>query len=126
MAGRYSIVRIEDIPATSTVANLLEGLPGAFPKEPSGVKVYATRESVDVSMGVTIERDVALPTGSPANIVAAVGTLPSRQDDLIVEAGAGAGEQIIIQGVNTNVAAQELRILVEITPVDDLGIFSQT
>jgi len=124
MAGRYSLTVINDLLALVGVPDILTGQPGAFVAEDSIVRVWATRESVDVLMGITIGRDVVLPVRSPANIVAAVGSLPSRQDDLIAESGAFAGQQIIINGANANVAAQELRVIVEVTPVGDVGLFS--
>ncbi len=120
MAPPYTITSITDIPATTTNRSVLLGEVGEQLDEPSRVKVYATRESVDVTMGISLGRQIALPVGSATNINAAVGTLPSRQDDLIFEGFGDTGDNITIQGQNVNAAAQELRLLIDVVAIDDL------
>lgn len=122
MARPYTITVINDIPATSTVQNLVEGRSGRVLDEPSRIRVYATRESVDVSMGFILGREEVLPAGSVTAISTVIGSLPSRQDDLITETLGDTADEIIIQGVNANVAAQELRLIIDVISIDDLAI----
>jgi len=120
MARPYSLTNITDIPLSTTVTSLIANEPGQKVDEDSQVRVYATRETVDISIGITIGRDVGLPNGSPCNLNAVVGTLPSRQDDLLWSGFAAANEEIIIQGINGDgAAARELRVLVDVRAIDD-------
>lgn len=121
MARPYTITIVNDIPLASTVQNLVEGRSGRVLDEPSRVRVYATRESVDVTMGFILGREEVLPAGSVTNISTVAGSLPSRQDDLITETLGDVGNEIIIQGVNVNAAAQELRLLIDVISIDDLA-----
>jgi len=83
--------------------------------------VYATRESVDVSFGVTLGQQVLIPEGSPANINTVVGSLPSIQDDLVATGAAEAGMDIIVSAANVNAAAQEMRVFIKVVAFDDLS-----
>jgi len=122
MARRYTLTEIRDIPLSEQINSLIADQPGQKVDEPSFVRVYATRETVDVQIGITIGRDVALPNGSVCNLNATVGTLPSRQDDLLWEGEADTGEEIIIQGINNDgAAARELRVLVDVVALEDIG-----
>jgi len=121
MARPYTLTVINDIPLSSTVQNLLEGRSGRILDEPSRVRIYATRETVDVTMGETLGREEILPAGSVTNISTVIGSLPSRQDDLITETFGNGGEEIIVQGVNADAAAaRELRLLVDVKAVTDI------
>lgn len=120
MARPYSLTVITDIAISTTVESLLSGRPGRFLDEPSIVSIWATRETVDVLLGITIGRDVGLPNGSVCNLNATNGTLPSRQDDLIWTGFGNTGEEIIVQGVNEDAAAaNELRLLVDVLALSD-------
>jgi len=120
MAGRYSIIVVRDIPLDTIQRNIAADEPGIFLKEPAVIRIYATRETTDVTIGVTIGQDVALPVGSPANISTVIGSLPSRQNDLLVKTGGEVGDTILIQGQNVDgAAARELRVLIDVTPVED-------
>lgn len=121
MSNPYQIAVVNDVPLTSTVESLLLGRPGFTLNEPSRVMVYATRESVDVTMGLIVGQAIIMPNGSPANINTVAGSLPSIQDDLWAEGFGLAGDDIIIQAVNVNAAAQEARVLVKVVSVDDLA-----
>jgi len=114
----YSITGISDIDATGSVGNVIAEKPGRQLAGPSIVRIYLTRESVDVEAQVTIGGTNVFPSG-PVNVVAAVGTLPSTQDDEVITVVAQAGDSIIIAGTNANAAKQELRALVKVTLVDD-------
>jgi len=121
VARPYTLTVINDIPLSSTIQNLLEGRSGRILDEPSRVRIYATRETVDVSMGQTLGREEILPAGSVTNLSTVIGSLPSRQDDLITETFGNGGEEIIVQGVNADAAAaRELRLLVDVKAVSDI------
>jgi len=75
---------------------------------------------VDVTAGFTLGQQVVMPNGSPANIDTVIGSLPSIQDDLWAEGFGNAGDDIIVQGVNANAAAQQLSLLVKVVAVSDL------
>jgi len=117
-ASGYSIAAISDIDPAGNVDNVIANLPGVKLREASVVKIYLTRESVDVLASVTVGGSLVFPAG-PTNVVAAVGTLPSTEDDELIVILAQASDEIIISGTNSNVAAQELRALVQVMPVDD-------
>lgn len=121
MSAPYQIAVINDVPLNSTVESLLLGRPGFTLNEPSRVRVYATRETVDVLLGLIVGQAIVMPNGSPANISTVIGSLPSIQDDLWAEGFGIAGDDIIIQAVNNDgVAAREARVLVKVVAVDDL------
>jgi len=117
-ASGYSITGITDIEAQGSIDNVIANKPGVKLRQPSVVNIYITRESVDVEAQVTVGGSNVFPQG-PVNVVASVGTLPSTQDDNVITVLGMAGDDIIIQGTNANVAAQELRALVKVIPVDD-------
>jgi len=123
MARPYTITVINDIPLGSTIQNLIEGRSGRVLDEASRVRVYATRETVDVTMGFTLGREQVLPAGSVTAINTVAGSLPSRQDDLITETLGAELDEIIIQGVNADgAAARELRLIVDVISVADLAV----
>jgi len=117
-ASGYSLSGISAIPAGGAVDNVVKNLPGVKLNQMSLVQIYLTRESADILATVTVGGSVVFPQG-PTNVVAAIGTLPSTQDDNIITILAQAQDEIIIAGVNSNVAAQELRALVKVMPIDD-------
>lgn len=121
MADPYTITVVEDIPLSDTVQNLIEGRSGRVFDEPSRARVYATRETVDVTMGIILGRTEGLPSGSVVNISTVIGSLPSRQDDLIVELLGMGGAELIITGVNADAAAaRELRLLIDVVSIEDI------
>jgi len=117
MAARgQTITGISDIPATGNVDNVIKDRPGTTLFRRSSVQVFLTREGADVLSSVTVGGSNVMPLG-PVNIDTVVGSIPSTQDDLIIEVIAQAGDEIIISGTNANAAAQELRALVKIFPI---------
>lgn len=121
MSAPYQIAIVNDVPLASTVESLLLGRPGFTLNEESRVRVYATRETVEVLMGLIIGQAIVMPNGSPANVSAVIGSLPSIQDDLWAEGFGVAGDDIIIQAVNSApAAAREARVLVKVVSVGDL------
>jgi len=118
-ASGYSIAAISDVPATDSVVNVIANQTGVKLAEMSVVKIFLTRESVDVTFNVTIGGTNVLPQPAPANINTIVGSLPSTQDDEIITAIGQAGDEIIIAANNVNAAAQEARALVKVMPLSD-------
>lgn len=117
-ASGYSIAAIADIPATGNVDNVIANLPGVKLREAALVIIYLTRESVDVLASVTVGGTLVFPSG-PTNINTVAGSLPSTQDDQQIVILAQAGDEIIIAGTNGNASPQELRVLVQVLPLDD-------
>jgi len=120
VAVGYSISKIEDIPLTDTVDNIVEGLQGITLREASRVQVWLSREDVLVTAGVNIGGNQVLQSGSPVPLNTTAGEMPKIQDDLVVEVFAQANDLIIIQGANANVAAKELRALIKVLPLNDV------
>lgn len=117
MAARgQTITAISSIPANDSVENVVKDKPGVTLSRRSAVQIYLTREAVGVTATVTIGGSIVFPQG-PTNINTVVGSLPSTQDDLLIEVIAQKADEIIIAGVNTTGAALELRALVKIMPV---------
>jgi len=112
----YSITGIVDIPAGEAVSNIIENKPGVKLARRSAIDIFLTRESVDVLATVTVGGTNVFPQG-PVEIDTVVGSIPSTQDDNVISVIAEAGDEILIAGVNSNVAAQELRALVKVLPV---------
>ncbi len=119
-AQGYSITGITDIPLTGIIENVVANRQGITLRQASRVRVYLSRESVDVLAGVNIGGTQVLEAGAPVPIDAVVGSMPSTQDDLVIEAIAMPNDLIIISGTNSNAAAQELRVLIMVTPIDDV------
>jgi len=119
MARPYTLSTIEDIPATNSVNNILNGLQGEILPENSQVDIALNGESVDVTAQVTIGADNVFPTGR-VSLETTVGILPTLPDDRIIRTFGNGGERIILRGNNSNAAAQELRAVVQVTPIDDM------
>jgi len=119
-ASGYSISKLEAIPLTGKVDNIVEGLQGITLRERSRVRVYLSREDVLVLAGVNIGGVQVLQSGSPVPLNTTTGEMPKIQDDLVVEVFANANDLIIISGTNENAANKELRVLIKILPVSDI------
>lgn len=115
---------VNDLAPAAVRTNILAGIPQRVVNAPSVVDVALTREGVDVTYSMEIGGSIAIPGGSPCNIVAAVGTLPRFDQDGLGRFGADSGDEIAIFGSNVNVAAQELRAQIRITALDDLPIMT--
>lgn len=116
---------VNDLAIGATATNILAGIPQRVVNEPSTVAIALSREGVDVTYGVEIGGQVAIPRGSPCNINTTVGTLPRFDEDGVGTFAADTGEEVAIFGANTNAAAQELRAQVRITAIEDAGIIQQ-
>lgn len=120
----YSISVNEAVPLEGKVDNLVEGLQGITLRFPARVRVYLSRQSVDVLAGVNIGGVQVLQAGAPVPLNATAGVMPSIQDDLVLEVFAQVNDLIIVSGTNNNAAAQELRALIQVMPIDDVLLLS--
>jgi len=113
----YSIAAISDIPQADSVDNVLANRPGVKLARPSKVIIYMTRETIEVLAVVTVGGTNVFSSG-PTNISTVIGSLPSTQDDKIIEVVAARGDEIIVSGTNSAAAAaRELRVLVQVMPI---------
>jgi len=119
MASPYTMVAINDL-AINGSASLLEGQSGRILAEDSRVRVYANREDVLVTFSMLVGKENVLESGSGAALNTTVGDLPSTRDDLLVDTFGGPGDEILIKGSNTNAAQKEARVIVMVTPLDDV------
>jgi len=67
-----------------------------------------------------VGKENVLEAGSGAALNTTVGDLPSTRDDLLIDTFGNASEEIFIKASNTNAAAKEGRVIVMVTPVDDV------
>ncbi len=118
MAGPYTMTQVDDVAAGSS-ESLLRIKQGRTLPEDSRVRIFANRESVDVTYNVTVGATEVLASLSGAAVNAAAGDVPSTRDDLLVDTFGFAGDEILILAANANVAAQEARVIVWVDPVDD-------
>lgn len=117
-----TIPRIVDLAIGAIRTNIMEGIPQRIIREPSRIQVAATREDADVTIEMTIGSTIAIPAGSPVNILATAGTLPRfDQDGLGIFAG-DSGDEIAIFASNINAALREIRVQVRILAIDDLPL----
>lgn len=120
MATPYTITNVTDVPAGEE-NSLIQGDSGRTLARPSNVMIFANRESADVLFTITIGGNRILLSGSSA-INATAGDVPSTRDDLLVNTFGAAGEEIVILANNANAAAQEARVILWITEVDDQAL----
>jgi len=120
MARPYTITQVSSIPLSDSIQNIIEGIRGRTVPEDSYVEIAANMGDADVSMQVTIGSDQVFPPG-PVNLEASAGVLPSVDDDNIIRTFARGGDEIIIRGQNDDaVAAAQLRVVIVVTPIDDV------
>ncbi len=118
MAGPYNMAQISDVAAGES-ESLLANKRGRVLPEDSRVKVYANRESVDVTYTITVGATEVLAAGAGAAVNATAGDVPSTRDDLIADTFGSEGEEVLILAQNANVAAQEARVNVFVVPIED-------
>lgn len=112
----YTIAAIFDILQANNVANVLADRQGRILKRRSKVFIYLTRETVEVLTAVTVGGTEVFSSG-PVNISTVIGSLPSTEDDLLIQVVAQGGDEIVIAGTNSAAAAsRELRALVQVMP----------
>jgi len=108
--------------AGATRVNIIAGIPQRVIKEPSRLSIAMTREVALVTFGVEIGGQVAIPDGSPAQIVATIGSLPNFENDGVGNFGGDGGDEVAIFGSNPDVAIRELRAQIRITALEDVEI----
>jgi len=118
MAGPYTMVEVKDVTIGGS-DSLLSAKRGRVLPEASRVRIFANRESVDVTFNVTLGATEVLASLAGAAINATVGDVPSTRDDLLVDSFGEAGDEILILAANANAALQEARVIVWVDPIDD-------
>jgi len=118
MAGPYTISVVADVAQAST-ESILRDQRGRTLAEPSRIKCYANRETVEVSFNSTVGADeVTSDAGAAINTTDGDG--PIVPDDLLFDTFGFAGDEIVIRARNTAAAAaREARLLVFVIPVSD-------
>jgi len=119
MGSPYTMVAINDLPINGS-ASLLEGQSGRTLQEPARIVAYFNREDVLVTFSMLVGKENVLESGSGAALNTTVGDLPSTRDDMLVDTFGLAGDEILIKGSNTNAALKEGRVIVMVTPIDDV------
>jgi len=94
---------------------VLAGKIEEFTREPSSVSLYANAEAVGVQVSLIIGNEVALDDQEIPN--KPVGTAIVVPDDFLVQAGALAGDRLVLRLRNTTGAAIIVRSRLEISPV---------
>jgi len=123
-ATGYSITDLTDIPATGTVDNTIKDKTGQKLSAASRLQFFLSAEGPgDVQAQITVGGTQVLNQG-PVALQPAVGTLPSTQDDMLLECFGQAGDEILIFANNSNVASREIATLVRVMPLDDAVIGS--
>jgi len=121
MAGPYTMEKTLDV-TIGGEDSLLANKQGRVLPEDSRVRVFANRESTDVTFGITVGAEELLATGSGAAINATAGDVPSTRDDLLVDSFGRAGQELLILANNKNAALQEARVIVWVDPIDDMAL----
>jgi len=112
----YSIASVVTVGIAGSVDNLIANLPGVKLVRRSLVQIFLTRQLVLGLVSATIGGTLVYPS-APVNINTVIGSLPSTEDDLLIEAVGGPGDEIIIAATNTNAATNEIRALVKVMPI---------
>jgi len=126
MAIPISIPVINDLAIAAVNTNILNGKPQRVLDEASRIDIAMTRENANVTYQITIGNTEVVPSGSPCNVVAAVGSLPRYDQDGIGSFFGDAGQEIAIFGSNTDAGASELRAQIRITAVEDIPLQPST
>ncbi len=116
MAVPLTLSIIQDLAIGASNIDLLQNEANALLDEDSVVSVYASRESVDVTMQIKTGDVEVMPLG-PTAVNAVVGNSPSTRDDLIWRGSARAGQRVQLRATNVNAAAQELKTITQIVPM---------
>jgi len=112
-----TISGLVSVAANSTSPNVLAGSPFEFVAQPSLIKlavIQAGAASDDITSDFQIGGESLLQAG---NIGRGGNTFPRFNDDIIVEAGAQAGERLFLTFSNTTVGALVVQFLIDIMPI---------
>ena len=124
MAVPLSIPDITDLEIGASGTDVLQNQAAALLDEPSFIQIFASRESVDVTLQVKVGDVEVVPLG-PCALDATVGNAPVVPDDLLYFGMGKKGQRIQILGTNANAAAQELKTITRIVSVSDAMIQPQ-
>jgi len=120
MARPYTISAIVDL-AANKGASIIEGLRGRTLDDNSRVRIFATREAIDVELNITVGGESAgqeiLPDINTVN-----GSAPAIPDNLIIDTFGLRGDEIVIRANNLTAGALEVSVLVFVTPMADLAL----
>jgi len=117
MASPYTITNVTDVVAGGE-SSLIQGDSGRTLRAASRVQIFANREGVDVTFTITVGSERVLLSGA-SSINTTLGDIPTLPDDGLADTFGNAGDEIIILAANANAAAQEARVLIRVTEVDD-------
>ncbi len=104
------------LPANAVSANVLAGSPFEFVAQPSLVKLAVTQAGAapsDITGVFQIGGESVLQGGEISDRSA----FPTFLDDILVEAGAQAGERLFLTFANTTVGALVVQFLLDIMPI---------
>jgi len=118
-----TIAAIVKVPVGGSIDNVLADKPGITLSEAARIQIFMSRETVNLQVSITIGGANVYPQG-PTALEAVVGTLPSTQDDMLVDVMAQKSDTIIISAVSTDAAIREIRALVFLQPVSDAVLSS--
>jgi len=120
MASPYTITRVEDV-APGTISNIIEGQTGRSLVAAARVKIAINREGVDVSFDIFIGSERVMVNGAaPINTV--LGDVPILPDDILVDTFGKQGDEIVVNANNSNAAAQEARVVIQVAEIDDASL----
>ena len=104
------------VAANATSANVLAGSPFEFVSQPSLIKLAVTQQGAagsDITGDFQIGGESLLQAGQISDRSA----FPTFLDDILVEAGAQAGERLFLTFSNTTVGALIVQFLLDIMPI---------
>jgi len=104
------------VAANSTSANVLAGSPFEFVSQPSIIKMAVTQAGAaasDITSNFQIGGESLMQAGNISDRDA----FPTFLDDLLVEAGAQAGERLFLTFSNTTVGALVVQFLLDVMPI---------
>ncbi len=105
------------VAANASSANVLAGSPFEFVAQPSVIKLAAIQAGAandDINADFQIGGESLLQAG---NIGRGGNSFPRFNDDVIVEAGAQAGERLFLTFANTTAGALVVDFLLDIMPI---------
>ncbi len=112
-----TISGLVSVAANATSANVLAGSPFEFVAQPSLVKLAAIQAGAandDITSDFQIGGESLLQAG---NIGRGGNSFPRFNDDVLVEAGAQAGERLFLTFSNTTAGALVVDFLLDVMPI---------
>lgn len=103
----------QSVALNATVANVLQGKMHEFVSEDSMIRLYATASAVGLNITFLIGGESFVQDQE----ISAQNRMPIVPDDFVAEAGALAGDRIIVSVRNTTGAAITSFVRVEVEPI---------